>query len=272
MVIPYIAVSGITIVVYMLIFYLIAQIVKDNSIVDIAWGPGFIFLTLILAVITWPPQGVTLIILIMITLWGSRLSVHIYLRNKGKAEDFRYAAWRKEWGKKAAWIAFYKVFMLQGLVMLIVAIPVILAFSAGAPDTGKPETGVLKTGTLEITGMIVFLSGLLVETIADFQLTKFKSSPSNKGKIITTGLWKYSRHPNYFGETVLWWGIFITSAGVPFGLTGIISPIIITLLLRFGSGVPMLEKKYLHRPDFIEYASKTPVFVPFLGKKGLPER
>ena len=261
----------------MLIFYLIAQIVKDNSIVDIAWGPGFVFLTLILSVLTWPPQETNLLILVLITLWGSRLSIHIYLRNNGKPEDFRYAAWRKEWGKKAARIAFYKIFMLQGLVMLVVAIPVILSFSAGVPETGKlqpvrPETGVLKTGTLEITGLIVFLAGFLFETIADFQLAKFKRSPDNKGKIITTGLWKYSRHPNYFGEALLWWGIFICSAGVPFGLIGIISPLLITLLLRFGSGVPMLEKKYLQYNDFIEYASKTPVFVPFVGKKGLPEK
>jgi len=258
--IPYfIAVSGVTILIYMLVFYIIAQCIKDNSIIDIAWGPGFIFLTLVLSFISHPVKVNELLILAMVFLWGTRLGIHIYSRNKGKPEDFRYAEWRKEWGKNAALIAFYKIFMLQGLVMLILSLPIIIAFSDNTRETG----------TSEIIGILIFISGFTWESIADLQLSKFKKDPVNKGKIMNSGLWKYSRHPNYFGEMILWWGIFISTAGNTYGIYGIISPVIITLLLRFGSGVPMLEKKYRHRKDFIEYASKTPVFIPFVGKKGI---
>lgn len=255
----FIAISGITILIYMLIFYTIAQIVKDNSIVDTGWGLGFIVLAVVLSIITWPPERQSLLVLAMVILWGMRLSIHIYSRNKGRPEDFRYAQWRKEWGKNAPWIAFYKVFMLQGFIMLIVALPIIISFSSSPA----------KIGILEIAGLLVFISGFLIEIYADIQLTDFKKNPANKDKIITTGLWKYSRHPNYFGEAMLWWGIFIATISASHSLYGIISPVAITLLLRFVSGVPMLEKKYRHRADFMEYASKTPIFVPFLGKKGV---
>lgn len=253
-----IAFAGVTIFIYMVVLYTIAQAIKDNSIVDIGWGMGFVVTSLVLAALTKPLLDKHILILLIILFWGIRLSVHIFMRNKGKEEDFRYAAWRKEWGKKAPWIAFYKVFMLQGLVMWVVAIPVIIIFAGN-------QGGI---GIAEIAGLLVFLAGFLTETIADQQLLKFKKQPGNKGKIITTGLWKYSRHPNYFGEALLWWGIFIVSAGTQYWWAGVISPIIMSLLLRFGSGVPMLEKKYRSREDFIKYAEKTPVFVPFFGKKG----
>ena len=252
-------ISGITIFIYMIIVYLIAQSVKNNSIVDTAWGMGFAITTLALIFSSEKIYPSMLILSLMILLWGIRLSFYIYMRNLGKPEDFRYANWRTEWGSRQPWIAFYKIFMLQGAIMWIVALPVMMVFSK---HTSLP-------GIAGSVGVFIFLSGLLFEGIADKQMKQFKSYPPNKGKIITTGLWKYSRHPNYFGEALLWWGIGIYSFSVSGYWYSFISPIVISLLLRYVSGVPMLEEKYKSREDFREYASKTPVFIPLIGKKSL---
>lgn len=200
-----------------------------------------------------------LIVSLMILMWGMRLSYHIYLRNLGKPEDFRYANWRKEWGRHQPIIAFFKVFMLQGTIMWIIGLPVMFVFS------GKN----LSPGWTGSTGLLLFLFGLTFEGIADSQMKRFKQFPDNHGKIITSGLWKYSRHPNYFGEALLWWGIGIYSYSVSGYWFSFISPLIITLLLRYVSGVPMLEEKYKDRKDFREYASKTSIFVPLIGRKSI---
>ncbi len=249
-----IIISGVSIFIYMLVFYLIAQAIKDNSIVDIGWGGGFVLVSLVLLLYTGKAQIPQLVVLLAILLWGLRLSIHIYSRNKGKAEDFRYASWRRQWGKNAWVIAFFKVFMLQGLVMLIVSLPVILVFAGGQSEL-KPW---------HYIGILVFLLGYYFEVLGDHQLTRFKKKPENKGKIIEEGLWKYTRHPNYFGEALLWWGIFFIALPVKQGWIAIISPLIMTLLLRYGSGVPMLEKKYEGRDDWEAYKKRTPVFVPFI--------
>lgn len=251
--------AGLTIFIFMLTMYLISRLVRNNSIVDTGWGLGFITLCLILMITLRKTGPLTLILLAMVFLWGIRLSFHVYSRNRGKPEDFRYAAWRQSWGKKEPWIAFYKIFMFQGLFMFIISMPIILVFNS-------PES---TAGVNEFTGIFVFLAGLIIESAGDWQLSNFKKDPDNKGKIITTGLWKYTRHPNYFGEALLWWGIGIYAVSGLQNIPALISPVTITLLLRFVSGVPMLEKKYKDRADFIEYAKKTPVFVPFFGRKGL---
>jgi steroid 5-alpha reductase family enzyme len=251
--------AGLTIFTYMLILYLISRKIKDNSIVDIGWGLGFIVVvsSLLLNSKNFSPR--ILILISMVFLWGIRLCIYVYSRNKGKPEDFRYAAWRQSWGKKEPWIAFYKIFMLQGFMMYIISIPIILVFSSPAGTTGIKE----------FTGIGLFIAGLIFESVGDLQLTNYKKDPGNKGKIITGGLWKYTRHPNYFGEALLWWGIGIYAISGGLYFTSLISPIVITYLLRFVSGVPMLERKYRDRADFIEYAKKTSVFVPLIGKRGL---
>jgi steroid 5-alpha reductase family enzyme len=252
-------VAALSIFGYMLIFYLVAQAIKNNSIVDIGWGPGFLVLTLTLLFYTGFQNTASYILSGVVGLWAVRLSLHIFFRNHGKPEDFRYANWRREWGKRQPWIAFYKVFMLQGFVMLIVALPIISFF--------REEKN--SYGWIQYAGLGIFLFGFLFESIGDYQLTLFKKNPDNKGKIIQSGLWKYTRHPNYFGEAVLWWGIWLLCFGNGLEYITLISPLTITLLLRFGSGVPMLEEKYRERKDFQDYAKKTSVFIPFLGKKGL---
>jgi steroid 5-alpha reductase family enzyme len=251
------AIAAITIFIYMVIIYLIAQSIKNNSIVDIGWGLGCVIMTFVLILSSERIHPSMFILCFMILIWGMRLSFYIFLRNHGKPEDFRYANWRKEWGRRQPLIAFFKVFMLQGTIMLIVALPIILVFSDSTHNSGWAG----------IAGLIIFLFGIGFEGVSDAQMKRFKYFPENKGKIITTGLWKFTRHPNYFGEAVLWWGIGIYSFSVSGFWYSFISPLIISLLLRYVSGVPMLEEKYKNREDFREYAANTSVFIPFIGKK-----
>ena len=250
-------ISAFAVLIFMIIIYTIAQIIKDNSIVDIFWGIGFIVISSVLMIYFNHLELMHILLYLAILVWGLRLSIHIWQRNKGKPEDFRYAEWRKNWGSKAWLYAFFKVFMLQGLVMFIIALPVITALS-------RPEVNI---SLFNYVGLFLFVLGFLFEAIGDYQLKTFKKK--NKGKIMDKGLWKITRHPNYFGEAVLWWGIFIFCFQQTSDLIFIVSPIIMTILLRFGSGVPMLEKKYQNKPEFISYAAKTPVFFPIIGKKGI---
>ena len=253
-----IAVSAITVLLFMTVMYIIAQIKKNNSIVDIGWGIGFILIALMLMLISKNLNIKDLFLFAMILAWGLRLAFHVYFRSRGKEEDFRYAQWRRDWGKNAAVIAFFKVFMLQGIIMLIIAYPIMVVFSS--IDN--------QLTIINIFGISIFLFGLLFESIGDYQLFCFKRDPLNKGKIITSGLWKFTRHPNYFGEVVLWWGIGVFTIGSDLYLTAFISPLILTLLLLYVSGVPMLEKKYAGRKDWENYKKITPTFVPLIGRKG----
>jgi steroid 5-alpha reductase family enzyme len=168
----------------------------------------------------------------------------------GKAEDFRYAQWRREW-KHFYLRSFLQVFMLQGLFLLIIAWPVMF-INLAAPGAWH---------VWDVAGTVVWLIGFGFESIGDYQLAQFKKNPAHRGKLITTGLWRYTRHPNYFGEAVLWWGIFMIACAVSGWIT-VVGPLLITYLLRYVSGVPMLERKYANHPDFEEYKRKTSVFFP----------
>lgn len=250
----YLLIPAVTVALFMTLVFVPALVLKDNSIVDIFWGLGFVVLAI---VSLWPFDSMDIkkyLVNLLILFWGWRLSLHIFLRNRGKGEDFRYANWRQTW-KFFIVRSFLQVFMLQGFFMLIIAWPVLhINYHEEVP-----------VGFIDIAGLLIFLAGFLFEVVGDYQLDKFKKDTSNAGKIITSGLWKYTRHPNYFGEALLWWGIWLIAVPVVDGIFTIISPVIITVLLRFVSGVPMLEKKYEGRPDWEEYKAKTPVFVPFLN-------
>lgn len=250
--------SAITIFVFMVFMFVIAQIKKNNSIVDIGWGIGFILISVSLLLTVNPLDAKDLLISAMIVVWGSRLAIHIYMRAKGKPEDFRYAQWRKDWGEKAVVYSFFKVFMLQGAIMLFVALPIIIVFNSFD----------VQLTLLSFSGLIIFIIGFLFESIGDYQVFCFKKNHENKGKIITTGLWKYTRHPNYFGEILLWWGIGLFTVGSDLYWIAFIGPLLINFLLVKVSGVPMLEKKYEGRADWEEYKKVTPALVPFVGKKG----
>ena len=251
-----IIISAITVFLFMLFFYIISQLLRNNGIVDIGWGLGFVTILANLHIFYPDLYLRKILITFLIVMWGFRLTVHIFLRSIGKTEDFRYAAMRKKWGRSALIQSFFKIFMLQGLIMLIVALPIMLIFNT------NPE----KYTYWDMLGAALFIFGFFFEVMADYQLAEFKKKPENKGKIITSGLWKYTRHPNYFGEAVLWWGISMLAIPTDYGFLGLISPILLTFLLINFSGVPLLEKKYEGRPDWETYKEKTPMFLPKIGK------
>ena len=237
--------------------FLVSLLKKDNSIIDISWGLGFALIAGTTYYVSEMYTPVGLIVSALVVVWGIRLASHVYLRKRGKAEDFRYARWRKEWGKSFILRSILQIYALQGSLMLLVGASIIAANSA--------ETA--EFGTLQTAGLAVWLIGFTFEVVADLQLEHFRNNTKNKGNIITSGLWRYSRHPNYFGESLLWIGLWIMVANTPFGMLAVISPLIITLLLRFVSGVPMLEKRYVGNDEYVAYAAKTNIFLPLPVRK-----
>lgn len=246
--------------IYFMIWFTICLRNENYGLVDIAWGLGFACLALFI-LMTHAPQLPVSLLALAVMVWGSRLFLHLFRRNWKKAEDFRYRDMRKRWesNRHPRLKAFLNVFVLQGTLLYIIALPLMIAAS-------HTETHL---SWVQYLGLAVWLFGLVFETIADRQLAVFKHDPENKGKLLTSGLWSITRHPNYFGESVCWWGIFIASLTSLTSLRGVISPMLITFLLLRVSGVPLLEEKYKERPDFQVYAGKTAKFVPFIGRKGL---
>ncbi len=239
---------------YFILFFIVATIIKNNSIVDIGWGLGFVITVWTLFFISQDFTVTKIIMNIMVSIWGLRLFYHILKRNLFDAEDFRYAAWRKAWGKWIIPRAFLQVFMLQGLFMFVVGYP---AFYINT----KSETMTV----VSYIGIMLYLIGMFFETVGDKQLRDFIKDKSKSG-LLTTGLWKYTRHPNYFGESVIWWGVFLFAVGSGAPIVVVFSPVIITFLLRFVSGVPMLEAKMSQKEGWDDYAKKTNAFIPWVSK------
>jgi steroid 5-alpha reductase family enzyme len=233
---------------YQTLLFVVAQLLQRNDIVDIGWGIGFVvvFASLIIKNGINAPASV---VFVLILLWAVRLALHVGFRNKDITEDFRYAKWRKEWGKWVVLRAYFQVFLLQGFFMGIVSAPFhVLFFQSYEPFWW-----------FFLVGVIIFAYGFAFETRGDMELRKFQQDASQKGTILDTGLWSITRHPNYFGEAVLWWGIFVMTLPVTIG---VISPVIMTFLLRYISGVPMLERRMKSKPGFEAYAKNVPVFLP----------
>ncbi len=242
---------------YFAIFFIWGTTTKNNSVVDYGWGLGFVLLAWSLIIRAeaigihqWMMTG-------LISIWGLRLSYHILKRNWGKPEDFRYANWRKEWGRWVIPRALVQVYLLQALFMWLISFSLLWL----------PERQVLNWGWMASAGLLVWIVGFSFEAIGDAQLRTFIKKPKNKGHVMTQGLWKFTRHPNYFGEAVQWWGLFLIALDAGGAIWAIISPLTITLLIRFVSGVPLLERKYKERPEFQAYAARTPIFFPWFPKK-----
>lgn len=236
-----------------------ALLLKKNDLADVLWGPAFI-LTALGAALWGAPHGLSSVsqraiaILILLTVWATRLFIHVGWRNLShRAEDVRYNNWRKAWGQNWLWRSYLQVFVLQPFILYLFLTPVLLAIDEAASTT---------MSWISWLGLIVAASGFLYEAIADEQLRRFKRNSENKGKLMTEGLWSWSRHPNYFGEVLQWWGIWIMVIDLPFGWATIISPIGVTYLILKVSGVSMLEHLMKSRPGFSEYAKRTSVFIP----------
>jgi len=242
--------------IYMSFWFLISVIKKRNDVADVAWGLGFVLLSWASILVLGNLEFKNILVGILITIWGTRLAWHIYQRHRNQAEDYRYLQWRKEWGKFFFLRSYLQVFLLQGFFLYLVSLPVLFI------NFNKSIFSVI-----DALGVLIWIIGFTFESVGDYQLKKFKENPQNKGKLITTGLWKYSRHPNYFGEVTQWWGIWVMSLFSPYWYLSIIGPITITFLITKVSGIPMLEKKMAENPDFLEYKRKTSVFIPLPPKK-----
>ncbi|MCF7926240.1 MAG: DUF1295 domain-containing protein [Candidatus Izimaplasma sp.] len=248
---------------YFTVFFIVAQIIKDNSIVDMGWGLGFVFGSVSTLLITTDPTILSYIIVGFITLWGVRLSGRIIKRNWGKPEDFRYAQWRKEWGDKVMIIAFFRVFMVQGIINFIVgsASYVVIKFNNFA-FTGAVQYIVL-------VGLIIALIGLLFEVVGDEQLRKHIEQGTKT--LMNKGLWSITRHPNYFGEILIWTGLYLTGAAVLSSVNTIyyalliVSPVLMSLVIIKVS-TPLLEKHMAKYDGWETYTKRTPMIFPW-GKK-----
>lgn len=240
---------------YVTCWFVVACILRRNDVADVAWGLGFPVLAWTAFFLSDEHSAVALMTNIIVTLWGLRLAWHILRRNMRKPEDSRYAEWRKHW--KHFYVRSYlQVFLLQGLLLYIICVPVLVLNNSNAG---------INSGVL--VGLAIWIVGLCFESVADHQLKVFLRNPAHKGKLMTKGLWRYSRHPNYFGEVVMWWGIFVMCFSATGALYTVVSPVVITYLLLYVSGVPLLEKKYTARKDFEKYKAQTSVFVPLPPKK-----
>lgn len=237
---------------FMSLCFVVSVLRKRNDIADVAWGLGFILMTWTSYLLS-PDAGIRgLWVGTIVSLWGLRLAWHIHARNAGKTEDYRYLAWRTEWGKWFYVRSYLQVYLLQGTLLFLVVSPVLLINrQAGA-----------EFGVLDMLGGVIWLGGFLFEVIGDAQLERFIQNPANKGKLMQSGLWAYTRHPNYFGEVTQWWGILLIALSVPNGWLGIIGPLTITFLILKVSGIPLLEKKMAENPEFAEYQRKTSMFFP----------
>ena len=242
---------------YFTVFFLIGTILRNNSIIDMGWGLGFVLVSWFVYLRDAQTIPGQLLITILVSLWGLRLFYHIAKRNIGKPEDFRYVQMRERWGKWVIPRAYLQVYLFQGVFLYLISLPMIYIASTGK-DTPLYYF---------IPGLLLWLLGFYFEAIGDHQLKLFLKNPENRGKLLTTGLWSYTRHPNYFGEAVMWWGIAFLAIASNASPLSLISPVTITLLLLFVSGVPLLEKSMKKKPGFEEYAARTNKFFPWFPKK-----
>lgn len=241
------------------LLWVLSVIIKNVSIVDLFWGFGFVVVNAFYVLTSGELNTRKILLLILVSIWGLRLSIYLAWRNLGKGEDFRYQEFRRKYGpERYWWISYFQTFILQGVLMMIISLP-LLAISAGS-GSGTP-------GVIDFIGVFVWLTGIAFEAGGDFQLARFKGNPKNKGKVLDTGFWKYTRHPNYFGDSAVWWAyaLFSIAAG---GYWQIIGSVIMTLLIIKVSGVTLLEKTLIEsKPKYHEYIRKTSAFLPWFPKK-----
>jgi steroid 5-alpha reductase family enzyme len=248
--------SAAIILVYMSAWFLVSLVVRRNDVADVAWGLGFVVVAVLVITKSDNFSLTSIITTYLILIWGIRLSWHIGSRNLKKAEDFRYKVWRDSWGKWFYLRSYFQVFILQGFLMLIISTPIIVI------DTYSVK-GIFP---FVMIGGALWIFGFIFETISDAQLKNFISLASNKGQIMDRGLWRYSRHPNYFGEITQWWAIGIIALSFSYGWLGLLGPITITFLITKVSGIPMLENKYANNLLYQKYKLKTSLLIPLPRK------
>jgi steroid 5-alpha reductase family enzyme len=228
---------------------------RDASIVDPWWSIGFLAVAL-RTVSSSGPSPAKVLLVAMVAVWALRLSLHLHRRAKGKPEDPRYQAFRKHFGEaRYWWVSFFQVFMLQGALLLVVSAPLQCALAVRGDDPLRWN---------DLLGAALWLLGFAFEAVGDAQLQAFRDDPTKRGTVLDTGLWRYTRHPNYFGDALLWWGFGLCALDAPWGTVALVGPVLMTVLLRRVSGVTMLEPMLTRtRPGYAEYVRRTPAFFPW---------
>jgi steroid 5-alpha reductase family enzyme len=248
------ALTGLVIIVAVsTLVWLLSVRLRDASIADIGWGPGFALLawTYCAVLDAWTPRSMLLASLV--TIWGARLGLHIFRRHRG--EDPRYRAMRAARGDAFWWRSLFVVFWLQAVILWFVALPILAAAALPAPA---------RVTAADVVGAALFAIGFAFEAIGDHQLARFRAAPDSRGRVLDTGLWRYTRHPNYFGDAVLWWGLYAIACAASGGWLTIASPALMTLLLLRVSGVTLLEQGLTAtRPGYADYIARTSSFIPW---------
>jgi steroid 5-alpha reductase family enzyme len=248
--------SALAVAVVMVATWLVSLPLRNASIIDPVWPIGFVVVGWV-AGLTGRGDALRVSVLIAaVTVWGLRLGFHLFTRNRGHGEDFRYVEMREKHGERFWLVSLFTVFATQGVLMWIVSLPLQLGSGIDGRATGW--------AVLLVLGVAVWLLGFVFESVGDAQLTRFKADPASKGQVMDTGLWRYTRHPNYFGDACVWWGIFLVAAGAGgWAWAAVVGPVVMTTLLRRVSGVTLLEKSMSkRRPGYEDYVRRTSPFVP----------
>jgi len=256
---PFNATFVVTVLAFAALCWLATQR-RDASIVDLYWGPGFAVIATIALVTGAGTDPRRFLVVTLVAMWGFRLGAYLFWRKQqDPAEDFRYAAMRKRFGDDFWIVSAVRVFGLQAILMWVVSCPVQwVVTTPSAPSLGM----------LDLLGFLVWSIGLAFEAVGDLQLIEFKADAANAGKVMDRGLWRFTRHPNYFGDCCVWWGFYLFACATPHGWWTIVGPIVMTMLLMRISGVPMLERGLLkRRPDYAAYVARTSAFVPMLPRR-----
>jgi steroid 5-alpha reductase family enzyme len=245
---------------FMIAVWALSVAMKNASIADTFWGLGFVLVAWITFLAAEGYLGRRMLLTLLVTAWGLRLALHIGIRSRGKGEDRRYQTWRRQYGKRFWWVSLFTVFLLQGALLWVISL--VAQVGQWSP---KPDRFIWLDGA----GLLIWAVGFFFEAVGDYQLAAFKKNPANKGKAMDQGLWQYTRHPNYFGECLMWWGIFVVTLATPGSLWTIVSPVTITFLLLKVSGVTLLERTIVEtRPEYREYQERTSAFFPWFPKGG----
>jgi steroid 5-alpha reductase family enzyme len=244
------------------LLWLVSLPLKDSSIVDSAWGPTAALIALLSALLGEGFAPRRYLVLALVAVWGLRLGLYIFTRNRGHGEDRRYVRMREQRGPSWWWVSLFQVFIVQALGLWVVTLPVQVVAVAEDPDSFTILDGL---------GAAMWLTGFLFEAVGDMQLRRFKADPANAGRVMDTGLWRYTRHPNYFGDATMWWGIGLIGVQAPWGWAALIGPLMMTFILMRVTGVAMLERDLAKRkPGYAEYMRRTNSFVPGPPKERVP--
>jgi steroid 5-alpha reductase family enzyme len=272
MILSGLALTSIVILIHFTIYFFRAVKQNNFGIIDIGWGQGFVFVVWLLMIyrvfiLGANANAIGYLTLILTSIWGLRLSSHIGQRNHGKPEDKRYVAMRAKIKPPYVLLKSYiNIFLLQALFMFIISLVLVFNVMSGLTNPFEPMMLIPI-----MLGVLVWLGGYFFQSVGDRQLAIFIAKPENKGKLMTQGLWAYTRHPNYFGEVLMWWGIailgFANGFGIAIPLIGLFSPLVVTWLLRYVSGVPLLEKHMKTKPGFAQYEKTTNIFFPWFPKQ-----